>query len=149
MNWTALAGYLMVSAAGVVAGYFIVRFAWYVSSQWKIRRAGPRRLLATRHRLWHHPEPGSSADLRFGPGGREGVPAPPYQFVEEHVAGSQPCIAVRDAQGRLWRVKWGHEVKPELAFTMRPKGGVWMRLKKRTKTATPVSTSGPAASTGS
>ena len=113
MNWTALAEYLMVSAAGVVAGYFIVRFAWYVHSQWKIRRAGPRRLLATRHRLWHHPEPESSADLRFGPGGREGVPAPPYQFVEEHVAGSQPCIAVRDAQGRLWRVKWGHEVKPE------------------------------------
>jgi hypothetical protein len=27
MNWTALAGYLMVSAAGVVAGYFIVRLA--------------------------------------------------------------------------------------------------------------------------
>ena len=41
------------------------------------------------------------------------MPAPPFQFVEEHFTGSQPCLAVRDGRGRLWRVKWGHEVKPE------------------------------------
>jgi hypothetical protein len=56
--------------------------------------------------------------MRFGPGGRDGAPRPPFTFVEEHLAGSQPCVAVRDANRRLWRVKWGHEVRPE-SFAVR------------------------------
>jgi hypothetical protein len=43
---------------------------------------------------------------------------PPFRFVEEHTIGSQPCVGVRDARDRLWRVKWGHEAKPE-AFAVR------------------------------
>ena len=46
------------------------------------------------------------------------MPAPPFRFVEEHFTGSQPCVAVRDAKDRLWRVKWGHEAKPE-SFAVR------------------------------
>jgi hypothetical protein len=56
--------------------------------------------------------------MRFGAGGREGAPRPPFAFVEEHFSGSQPCVAVRDAHRRLWRVKWGHEVRPE-SFAVR------------------------------
>ena len=38
-------------------------------------------------------------------------------FVEEHSAGSSPCISVRDAKGRSWRVKWGAEVHTETFAT--------------------------------
>ena len=54
-----------------------------------------------------------SLDLAGGPGGRDGAPAPPFTFIKEHSAGSQPCVSVDDARGRRWRVKWGHEVQPE------------------------------------
>src|SRR5436190_900345 len=118
MDWARLMWILLWSAVGLVGGYVIVRLTWYVASQWQIRRAGPRRLLATRHRIWHHPEPTAEEALRYGPGGRDGVPAPPFQFVEELFGGSQPCVAVRDAHSRLWRVKWGHEAKPE-SFAVR------------------------------
>lgn len=116
MDWGDLAWYVAISAAGVVAGYALVHLTWHVRSQWRIHRAGPRKLLATRHRLWQ--ETHGPADLRFGPGGPDGVPAPPFQFVEEHSSGSQPCVAVRDGRSRLWRVKWGHEAKPE-SFAVR------------------------------
>src|ERR1044071_1573868 len=103
-------------ATTVVAG--LVRLAWHLHGQWKIHRAGPRRLRATRHRIWREPDADDLRDLRFGPGGPTGVPASPFRFVEEHLSGSQPCVAVRDARGRLWRVKWGHEARPE-AFAVR------------------------------
>ena len=96
----------------------LVRLTWRLHGQWKIRRAGPRRLLATRHRIWREPTVAESTDLRYGAGGPEGVPVPPFRFVEEHRAGSQPCVAVRDARDRLWRVKWGHEARPE-SFAVR------------------------------
>jgi hypothetical protein len=89
-----------------------------VHGLWRIRRAGPRRLYAVRHRIWREPSASDLSDLRFGPGGADGVPKPPFTFVEEHFAGSQPCVAVRDARGRRWRVKWGHEAKPE-SFAVR------------------------------
>jgi len=41
------------------------------------------------------------------------VPQPPFRFVKEHDSGSQPCVSVHDERGRLWRVKWGKEVKAE------------------------------------
>ena len=96
----------------------LLRVGWRVHGHWKIRRAGPRRLLATRHRIWREPSLAESRDLRYGPGGPDGLPRPPYRFVEEHLTGSQPCVAVRDARNRLWRVKWGYEAKPE-AFAVR------------------------------
>ena len=104
--------------AGVGGGFVVVHLGWRLHGIWKIYRAGPRRLWATRHRIWREPTGEDSTDLRFGPGGRDCVPAPPFRFVEEHFTGSQPCVAVRDARGRLWRVKWGFEAKPE-AFAVR------------------------------
>lgn len=114
MEWRVVLGYILVAAAALAVGVAAVYLAWHLHGLWRIRRAGPRRLSAVRHRIWREPTPGDVSDLRFGPGGPDGVPVPPFQFVEEHFTGSQPCVAVRDGRGRLWRVKWGHEVKPEV-----------------------------------
>ena len=48
-----------------------------------------------------------------GPGGADARAEAPFHFIEEHSRGSQPCVSVRDANGRRWRVKWGHEVPCE------------------------------------
>ena len=105
-------------AAGIAIGWVIVHASWRVHGAWKIHRAGPRALLAARHRIWREPSARDVTDLRYGPGGADGVPAPPFTFDEELTAGSQPSVAVRDARGRRWRVKWGHEAKPE-SFAVR------------------------------
>jgi hypothetical protein len=109
---------ILLAVTGVGAGWFALHAGWRLHGAWKIRRAGPRRLLATRHRIWREPSGRDFTDLRFGPGGEDSVPVPPFTFDEEIKAGSQPCVAVRDARGRRWRVKWGHEAKPE-AFAVR------------------------------
>jgi hypothetical protein len=106
--------YAAWGVGGTAAAAALARLGLRVRSRLQLRRAAPRRLLATRHRLWRDPGPLTSAVLRFGPGGAGGVPIPPFTFVQEHFAGSQPCVAVRDAREKLWRVKWGHEVRPEL-----------------------------------
>ena len=118
MSWPEALWYLVLTIAGVAATIRVVHAVWYLRGQWKIRRAAPRRLFAHRHRIWREPTLQDSLDLRFGPGGEEYVPAPPFRFVEEHLTGSQPCVAVRDARDRLWRVKWGYEAKPE-SFAVR------------------------------
>jgi hypothetical protein len=118
VNWRELLWYAALAGAGTVAAVWSVYLVWHLRGRWKIRRAGPRRLIAIRHRIWREPTLADATDLRFGPGGAAGAPVPPYRFVEEHLAGSQPCVAVRDARDRLWRVKWGHEAKPE-AFAVR------------------------------
>jgi len=118
MTWSAAAWWIAIAVAGIATASMLLHFVWRVHGQWRIRRAGPRRLVATRHRIWRHPSDSDLADLRFGPGGAKGVPVPPFAFVEEHLAGSQPCVAVRDARQRLWRVKWGYEAKPE-SFAVR------------------------------
>jgi hypothetical protein len=117
MPWEALGWVLVVigGAAGVVVA---VHLLWRLDGIRRIRRAGPRLLQATRHRIWRQPTLNDLSDLRFGPGGADGTPQPPFRFVTEHFTGSQPCVAVRDARGRLWRVKWGHEARPE-AFAVR------------------------------
>ena len=118
VEWPEFLGWVAVVAAGCAAGVVVVFLVWHLRGRWQIRRAGPRRLIASRHRIWREPSPADAADLRFGPGGERGVPVPPLRFVEEYFTGSQPCIGVRDARDRLWRVKWGHEAKPE-SFAVR------------------------------
>jgi hypothetical protein len=118
VDWPEVLGYVALVAAGCAAGVGVVFLVWHLRGRWQIRRAGPRRLIARRHRIWREPSAADAADLRFGPGGAEGVPVPPFRFVEEHFTGSQPCVGVRDARDRLWRVKWGHEARPE-AFAVR------------------------------
>jgi hypothetical protein len=98
------------AALGVIGA---VHLLWRLESVRRIRRARPRRLMATSHAIWREPTASDLADLRFGPGGEPMQPAPPYHFVREHFEGSRPCVAVRDRYDRLWRVKWGNEAKPE------------------------------------
>jgi hypothetical protein len=105
-------------AAGAVAIFWTLHLVWRVHSVWRIHRAGPRPLLATRHRIWHDIDSEQANDLRYGPGGAAYVPEPPFEFVEELLTGSHPGVSVRDRRRRLWRVKWGAEAKPE-AFCVR------------------------------
>lgn len=118
MAWSDLLICLLSATVSMFAAVALVRIGWRVRGRLKIRRAEPRRLLATRHRIWRDPRAVTLTDLQFGPGGKEGAPMPPFTFVQEQLEGSQPCVAVRDARSRLWRVKWGHEVRPE-SFAVR------------------------------
>ena len=100
-------------AAGVLAGISVVYGVWRAWGMWRIRSAGPRPLAAATHAVWRDPGNVAGRDLAGGPGGRAGRPVPPFRFLEEHFGGSQPCLSVRDARGRRWRVKWGAEVQAE------------------------------------
>jgi len=110
-------GTLSVYALAIVAGTLVVaavlRLVWLALGAYRIRRAGPRPLFAAEHSLWRDPGDVAALDLSLGPGGPDGAPAPPFSFIEEHQTGSQPCLSVRDARGRRWRVKWGNEVRSE------------------------------------
>ena len=105
--------YVFLAAAGVFVAWTVLHGYRRGLGAYLVHRAGPRPLRASRHRIWRDPGAVESLDLAGGPGGRDGAPAPPFTFTEEHSAGSQPCISVVDARGRRWRVKWGHEAQPE------------------------------------
>ena len=104
---------IVISIACVVLGIVVVHLGWRAVGAWKIRRAGPRPLGRVEHVLWRDPGPVETLDLRLGPGGADFIPQPPFLFVKEHFGGSQPCVSVKDARGRRWRVKWGDEVRSE------------------------------------
>ena len=107
---------LLWLGVGVLATLAIVvglRVAWFVQGAYLIRRAGPRPFLATHHTIWRDPGGVESLDLSSGPGGPGGTPVPPFNFIEEHMTGTQPCVSVTDTRGRRWRVKWGNEVRSE------------------------------------
>ncbi len=105
--------YSAIAIGGVAVVYWLVRLTWRAAGYYMVRRAGPRPLFGVRHRLWRDPGDVAALDLAAGPGGRDGVPQSPFTFIEEHQSGTQPCLSVRDAHGRRWRVKWGPEVQPE------------------------------------
>lgn len=102
---------------GLAAGTAAVYGFWRVRSLIKIWRAGARPLHSVRAVIWRDPGAVERLDLAAGPGGPSGAPIAPFTFLEEHVAGSQPCVSVRDARGRTWRVKWGDEVQVETLTT--------------------------------
>ena len=105
--------YTAWSLAATFVAYFTLQLFWRAKGSYKVWRAGPRPLFGVRHRLWRDPGDVERLDMTAGPGGPSQAPAPPYRFLEEHASGSQPCLSVRDANGRRWRVKWGHEAQPE------------------------------------
>src|SRR6188472_3786469 len=108
---------LFWTAVSIAAGTWIVFVYWRLRSN-RIRRVeGDAPLRSSREVIWRDPGPISADDLRHGPCGRGGGPAEPFHFVEEHDTGSQPCVSVRDARGREWRVKWGQEVHTEVFGT--------------------------------
>lgn len=105
--------WILLAGAGTVAVVVTVRLVWHAIGVYRIGRAGPRRLRASHHRIWRDPGDARRLDLVHGPGSPDLEPSPPFQFVEEHLTGSQPCVSVHDARGRRWRVKWGGEVRSE------------------------------------
>jgi hypothetical protein len=109
-SWLLLAG---AGAAAAIVGLVVIRLAWRARGIYLIRRAGPRRLRAAAHLLWREPGKVEALDLTHGPGSAAMEPRAPFRFVEEHLTGSQPCVSVTDARGRVWRVKWGMEVRAE------------------------------------
>ena len=110
--------YALGGVAGTAAAARLMRVGWQAAGLYKIRKAGPRPLFGVHHALWRDPGTVSRLDLAAGPGGADAAPAPPFTFLEEPAGGSQPCVSVRDARGRRWRVKWGQEVQCE-AFAVR------------------------------
>lgn len=66
--------------------------------------------------LWHDPGPMEAIDLSVDPG-KEQAPVPPFMFQQEDADGTTPKIIVRDANGRIWSVKWGQEAHPEVFAT--------------------------------
>jgi hypothetical protein len=105
--------YIAYAAAGAATVFVGLRMFWRTLGYYKVRKAGPRPLFGVRHRLWRDPGAVETLDMAAGPGGPANAPAPPYRFIEEHSSGTQPCVSVRDANGRRWRVKWGPEVPCE------------------------------------
>lgn len=103
-----------VGFAAVTTSVYVV---WWGISRYRLWRTRPRPLRARQASLWRDPGRVESLDFRAGPGGPGGEPAPPFHFIEEHATGSNPCMSVRDAKGRTWRVKWGDEVRSETFAT--------------------------------
>jgi hypothetical protein len=68
--------------------------------------------------LWKEPHAMSIEDWRWGPGGADTAPRPPFRFVKENLGGTNPKINVSDAAGRTWVVKFGGEVHSD-AFAAR------------------------------
>lgn len=104
---------LYIGVIGTAAVIASVYFIWWATSIYRIKRAGPRPLRAHRKKIWRDPGDVERLSFRDGPGGSNGAPAPPFQFLEEHTSGSNPCLSITDARGRRWRVKWGDEVRSE------------------------------------
>ena len=65
--------------------------------------------------IWLQPSDIRTRNLFFGPGGRAGLPHPPFRFIEEDKQGGSPKFVVRDGRGLRWKVKVGREARPETA----------------------------------
>lgn len=108
---------IFISVACLAVGTACVYVYWWARSRYQLMRAGLRPVRAARRTIWRDPGAVERLDFRGGPGGQEGAPAPPFRFVAEHGTGSNPCLSVRDAKGRTWRIKWGDEVRSETFAT--------------------------------
>lgn len=110
MSWSDALQILFWIAVSLAAGFWIVFGYWRLRSDWKRRREGRPPLRSHHVAIWRDPGDIGTLDLAAGPGQ---PPHPPFQFIEEHLTGSQPTVGVRDVNGREWRVKWGSEVRTE------------------------------------
>jgi hypothetical protein len=110
MSWSDALQILFWTAVSLIAGFWIVLGYWRLRSELKRRQKGEAPLRSSRAVIWRDPGDVSTRALAAGPGQ---PPRPPFQFMEEHDTGSQPCVSIRDATGREWRVKWGSEVRTE------------------------------------
>lgn len=70
----------------------------------------------TRQRvLWTDPGDIASRNLFYGVGGKDQLPKPPVQFLDEDKGGTNPKLDVEDQAGTKWKIKLGIESKPEIA----------------------------------
>jgi hypothetical protein len=67
--------------------------------------------------LWMDPGDVASLDFKYGVGGSEHQPQPPFRFLDEDLSGSRDKINVIDSNGVHWNLKWGHEVLPSTFCT--------------------------------
>jgi hypothetical protein len=69
--------------------------------------------------IWRDPGDASKLNLYYGEGGRRDAPkaGEHFVFVKEDLEGTNPKFDVKDDKGRKWRVKVGHESRPETAAT--------------------------------
>jgi hypothetical protein len=115
MSSVLVIGILAVLAVAATVGAIFA--FWRLRSAIRIWRVGERPRRGARPIIWRDPGQVDRLDLVAGPGGPSGAPCPPFVFLEEHPDGSQPCVSVRDARRRRWRVKWGAEVQSETLAT--------------------------------
>ena len=74
-------------------------------------------LRASEKLLWTDPGDVASYDFKYGIGGSERQPQPPFQFVNEDFSGTSKKINITDARGTKWNLKWGHESRPSTFCT--------------------------------
>lgn len=67
--------------------------------------------------LWSDPGDVAALDFVNGVGGLDGLPEPPFQFIEEDLGGTTAKVKVHDAKNRTWSVKFGSEAKPSVLAT--------------------------------
>ena len=68
--------------------------------------------------LWREPADIEKLNLFYGSGGEKRQPrGTVFTFEKEDLAGSNPKLDVRDADGTKWKLKLGSEVRPEVAAT--------------------------------
>src|SRR5688500_11501974 len=67
--------------------------------------------------LWVDPVDLPNRDLRAGLRLHNAAPTPPFTFLKEETAGTQPKFKVRDSAGVEWTVKLGPEAQSETAAT--------------------------------
>ena len=63
--------------------------------------------------FWRNPEDIKSRNLFYGAGGEAHAPHTTYTFEKEDMEGTSPKFTVRDENGVRWKVKMGHEARPE------------------------------------
>jgi hypothetical protein len=63
--------------------------------------------------LWRDPGQIEQLDFTHGPGGAQGRPTPPFQFVDESLTGSTAKVRIVDSNGVMWMVKFGEEVRAQ------------------------------------
>jgi len=63
--------------------------------------------------LWRNPDDIKTRNLLYGPGGEAHAPHTAYTFEKEDRDGTSPKFTVRDENGVRWKVKMGHEARPE------------------------------------
>jgi hypothetical protein len=81
------------------------------------REKGKPPLAPGKYIFWRDPGHVSKLDFRYGIGGKENQPQPPFQFIDEDFSGSNPKVNVRDSRGVDWNVKWGPEGRSSVFAT--------------------------------